>query len=138
MAGRVVTIQRQQGGQNITVDAVGGLAAKRPVFTQEGLQNRQVQVRQMNELVRFVIDMTKTAQANPLNSAVIIQNVAMTGGVTYQIPHSLGRAYTGWLVTRAQTAAWAGYETALATGLTADRYIALVTSTTGTFDFIMY
>ena len=92
----------------------------------------------MNELVRFVIDMTKTAQGNPLNSAVIIQNVAMTGGVTYQIPHSLGRAYTGWLVTRAQTAAWAGYETALATGLTADRYIALVTSTTGTFDFIVY
>lgn len=122
--------ERAQGGSS-------GPAARRPVFTQEMLQNREVMVRQLNEVTKLVHDATQAGRSSPLLSAVI-QQVTVTAGQEINLAHGLGRPYQGYFPVRAQGASPLLYEVALSTGLTADRYVRLHFVNAGTFDILVY
>lgn len=138
MAGKAVSIQRQQGGQNITTGAVSQPAVAQVRFTEASVKDDTQLLRQLNELAKRSSDVTRVAGSNPINSGVLLQNLSMAAGTSYQLPHGLGRAPIGWFCVRAQTAAWSGYETTLATGLTAERYLPLYSNNTGTYDFWVF
>lgn len=84
------------------------------------------------------LDALANATATPFGGSVLVKGLAFTGGTARYVAHQLGRAPQGWLCTRAQTAAWSGYELALETGHDATKEIRLQTATTGTFDILFF
>lgn len=114
MAGKAVSIQRQQGGQNITTAAVSQPAVAQVRFTAEALKDDTQLLRQLNELAKRSSDVSKVAGSNPLNSVVLLQNIPLVNGTTVRIQHGLGRAPQGWFCTRAQGAAFSAFEPTLA------------------------
>ncbi|NBW08774.1 MAG: hypothetical protein EBR82_12195 [Caulobacteraceae bacterium] len=84
------------------------------------------------------LDALSSAVSTPLLGSVVVQGLSFTGGTARYVQHQLGRAPQGWLVTRAKTAAWSGYELTLETGRDATKEIRLQTTTTGTFDILFF
>lgn len=138
MAGKVTTISTQLGGQNVTVRARNGAAVRRLQFTTDIVKDSDQLVRMLNMLVSAMLEAVAVANSSPITSAVILQNVALTSGSTTNIQHGLGRNPTGWLCIRAQTAAFSAFETTLSSGQTRDRYLALRSANTGTYDFLVF
>lgn len=77
--------------------------------------------------------LTAMARSNPSLSSVVLRDVTMTASA-HTLEHRLGRAYQGWRVVRARTAAWNRYETTLAAGQTADKFLAFSAGTAGLYD----
>jgi len=139
MAGRVVTIATQRGGVNVITKATAGVTStKRPTFTGAHVADRNLLGRLLNQFVAWVEEATAPARSNPQNSGVLVRNIALSNGVTTQVPHLLGREPTGWYCVRARTAAFSAYETTLATGLDRKQYIALASNATGTYDLWVF
>lgn len=139
MSGRTVTIATQRGGKNVSLPATAGVTStKRPQFTTVHIADRNILGRMLNQLVSYIDEVTAPARSSPLNSYVILRNIALTNTVTTQIPHLLGREPTGWFCVRAQTAAFSAYEVALAAGLDRKKYIALTSGATGTYDLLVF
>lgn len=139
MAGRVTTISRQVGGQNVTQPASAGASSpKRPTFLTQHIDDPKQLTQLLNQQVKWVEQITAPARSSPITSGVILQGVALAGGVTTQMPHMLGREPIGWICIRAQTAAWSGYEGALSAGLDRTKYLAMVSANTGTYDFLVF
>lgn len=139
MGGRTVTIATQVGGKNVVRQASnGGSSTLRPVFTATHVEDRTLLSRMLNQFIRWVEAETAPAQSNPMNGAVILRNIALGANTTTQIPHLLGRDPTGWMVVRAQTAPFYGYEVALASGLDRTRYLAIKSVNTGTYDLAVF
>ena len=83
------------------------------------------------------IDSLRDTLASPFAGAVIVQQLAFTGGSARYVTHGLGRVPTGWLCVRSVTAAWAGYELAIGPH-DPTQEIRLQTATTGTFDLLVF
>lgn len=112
-------------------------SSSRTVPTAEALKDPATLVRYLTSLHRE-LDALSSALSTPILGSVLVQGLPFTGGASKYVAHSLGRAPIGWIVTRAQTAAWAGYEQTLETGHDATKEIRLVTTTTGTFDILFF
>lgn len=131
-------IQTNAGsGSQTSTRVLASSNASRLVPSAESLKDPATLVRYLTALHRE-IDALSSALSTPILGSVLVQGLGFVGGTSRYVNHQLGRAPLGWIVTRAQTAAWSGYELALETGRDATKEVRLVTATTGTFDLLFF
>lgn len=139
MTSKRFTILTQQGGRNVAqTTRLTPASVKKPTFTSASVADPQVTVRMLNEFVDHVRNQTDIAANAPFNGGVIIQNIALSAGVTTTIAHTLNRPYQGWWCVRAQSAAFSAFEVALAAGLKASAYLAIKSNNTGIYDIFVF
>lgn len=97
--------------------------------------------RYLSEEERLVDGAYALAGRNIFASGVLFKNVAMTAGASVLVEHRLGRAYSGWVLTRVRAAS-AVYpiviETTLPTGRDASQWLQLEASQLCTLDVLVF
>lgn len=95
----------------------------------------------LNNLQRQIDEVYGVAQSIATGSGVLIKGITMTAGVGKLIEHRLGRAITGWKLTRVRAASGtypSTIETTLPTGRSTKQWLQLESSKDCTLDVYVF
>lgn len=82
----------------------------RRTLTSADVSNPTALARTLTEMQNSQDAATAAVRSNPHSAPCIVRGVVATTMVVLVIPHTLGRALTGWHIVRQQGAPWAGHE----------------------------
>jgi hypothetical protein len=103
---RPTTQQVTLGGQSV-IRRTTGVGLKRTPITPEMVKDPHTLAMVIQKLHDMVEDATAASRSRAGGGSVIIRGIALTGGTALQVPHSLGRPYTGMRVVLLQASSGA-------------------------------
>jgi hypothetical protein len=97
--------------------------------------------RAINDSQAMTAQALATTRSNPMNAgSVLFQNVSVTLGVPFFLPHNMGRPFVGYLVTRRRGVSprFEVSDACLPPGLTASQVAPLIANATGIVDILVF
>lgn len=112
----------------------------RRTLTSADVSDPTALARTLTEMQNSLDASTAAVRSNPHSAPCIVRGVVASGMTVLVVPHTLGRALTGWQVVRATGNPWAGHElmptdSGYPVGTDLTKALVVVPLTSGTFDF---
>lgn len=134
----VVTLPTTAGLPTVIRPAPGQQKSSRGTITLDTMRDPTKLQRHLASEQARLDDVEKRALANILGNANLIRNIAAIAGRTVYVQHRLGRAYQGFIVTRALGGYTTAVEVALPVGMSSSQAIALQFANNGTYDVLVF